>query len=120
MKRLALCLILALPLTGCPASNAPTPPVAPGYINAQDQQIGEALAALNGFVNQEKVNYAAMPPVQQGKEKPILNDLITAVNIANASYQAFHAGSQTEAQAQTAINAAQAKQTTLVAAKEAH
>lgn len=119
MKRVLLSLLLLplllLPLAGCPAASSTTPAaaLAPGYLNSADQTLGESLAAVNAFVNQEKVNYAAETPAQQATEKPYLNGLITATNLANASYQAYHAGSQTLAQAQAALTSAQTAQTTL-------
>jgi hypothetical protein len=114
-KIIASCL-LAFCLIGCKASSAPAVPPAPGYLNSADQTLGESLAAVNAFANQEKVNYAAESPSQQAIEKPYLNGLITATNLANASYQAYHAGSQTLAQAQSALAAAQAAQANLTQA----
>jgi hypothetical protein len=119
LKRILLSILLTAPfLAGCPSATTTTPPaaVAPGYTSSADQTLGESLAAVNAFVNQEKINYAGEPPVQQGTEKPYLNGLITATNLANASYQAFHAGTQTIAQAQAALTAAQAAQANLAAA----
>ena len=110
---------IAVGLLGC-KTNTVTAPLAPGYLNATDQKMGQDLAALNGFVLQEKANYAALPAAAQATEKPVLNDLITATDLANASYQAYHAGTQTQGQVQTAIAAAQAKQNALVVQKEAH
>ena len=112
---LALCLMLA----GCKPSTT-TAPLAPGYQNAADQQMGESLAALNAFVNQEKVNYTALTTAQQATEKPYLNDLILTTNLANAAYQAYHAGTGTAAAAQTALTTAQNSQTKLVSTKETH
>lgn len=110
---------IASPVSGCKAPTT-TQPLAPGYLNSQDETLGASLAALNAFVNQETVNYASLTPALQAKEKTYLNTLIMATNAANTAYTAYHAGTQTEAQASTAINAAQTAQTTLVAQKEAH
>lgn len=100
------------------ASNPQT--LAPGYLNSQDQTMGTALAALNAFANQEKVNFAALPPDKQAVERPYLNDLIAAVNLADQAYTNYHGSTMTAAQAQNAINAAQQSQAKLVAQKEAH
>jgi hypothetical protein len=107
--------LLLLPLSGCVTATSTTPAaaLAPGYLNSADQTLGESLAAVNAFVNQEKINYTAQTSAQQATEKPYLNGLITATNLANASYQAYHAGSQTLAQAQTALASAQQAQATL-------
>ena len=114
---LALCLPLIL--AGCPSSTI-TPPTAPGYLNSTDQTLGESLAALNAFVNQEKTNYASLTATQQAAEKTYLNSLIEATNAANVAYLAYHAGTQTQAQASAAIVNAQTAQATLVTQKEAH
>ncbi len=107
--------LLALP--GCKTAASTTAPqtLAPGYLNPADQTMGETLAALNGFAQQEKANYAGATPAIQAAEKTPLNSFILAVNLADAAYTAYHAGTQTQAQATAAIQAAQAAQTTLVA-----
>lgn len=120
MRGLILAVALCLPLIqGCKTATATTATqaLAPGYLNPADQTMGEALAALNGFAAQEKLNYAAATPAIQAVEKAPLNDFILAVNLANASYTAYHAGTATQAQATTAIDNAQTAQTTLVAAQ---
>lgn len=122
MKRILLSLILLplliLPLAGCPAASSTTPSaaLAPGYLNSADQILGESLAAVNAFVNQEKINYAAETPAQQATEKPYLNGLITATDLANGAYLAYHQGSQTLPQAQAAFASAQQAQTALTTA----
>lgn len=107
-------------LVGCATATAPPVPLAPGYSSPADQTLGQSLAAVNGFVNQEKINYAAKPPATQAAEKAYLNSLIDATNIANVAYVAFHAGTQTLAQAQAALTTAQNSQAVLAAQKEAH
>jgi hypothetical protein len=104
---------------GCAkTASTTTPPaaLAPGYSSQADETLGKSLAAVNAFVTQEKVNYAALPAAQQATEKPYLNKLIDATDLANTAYVAFHANTQTLAQAQSAYNAAQTAQTTLQAA----
>lgn len=120
MKLALLSIFLALPLmAGCGAVQSTTPPtaLAPGYSSAADQAVGEGLASVNAFVNQEKVNYAALAPAPKAAEKNILNNLITATNLANAAYTAFHAGTGTLPAAQTALTSAQNAQASLVASK---
>ncbi|HEY3620738.1 MAG TPA: hypothetical protein VGK96_28375 [Candidatus Sulfotelmatobacter sp.] len=96
---------------GCKTASAPAAPPAPGYLNAQDQIIGQALASLDTFVRQATADYATLTPAQQASEKSALNNMVTAVNIANSLYLAYHNGTSTEAQAQTALVTAQSAQT---------
>lgn len=119
MKLRIILLSLALtPLMGCgPTVTAPPAPLGPGYISSADQTLGQSLAALNGFVMQEKINYAQLSMAQQTPEKPFLNALIDSVNVANAAYMAFHAGTGTLVQAQTAVVNAQTAQSALAAKK---
>lgn len=95
-----------------------TQPLAPGYLNTTDQTMGEALAALNAFANQEKVNFAALPADKQTVERPFLNDLIAATNLANEAYRNYHGSTMTQQQAQTAITVAQEAQAKIVNLKE--
>src|ERR1035441_2386989 len=123
----ALLLCLLFPLAGCPAASAPTPPVATGYQNIDDQNLGQALAAVNGFRTSEEGNYncnaaaqvaaTCLTAAQKTTEKPYLNGLINAVNLANQAYTAYHAGTQTLAQAQTAEKSAETAQAALATAK---
>lgn len=120
MKLALLSVFLALPLMfGCNVATSTTPPaaLAPGYSNADDQKLGQSLAAVNAFITQEKINYAELTAAQQAPEKPFLNALIDATNLANQAYMAYHAGSGTIAQAQTAVANAQAAQGKLAAQK---
>jgi hypothetical protein len=118
MKRLiaaaALTLSLCLMPIGCTqqvTANTPPAALAPGYLNSQDQTMGQTLASIDSFLNQEKVNYNEKTAAQQAQEKAILNTFIQSVNVANALYTAYHQGSATEAAAQTAIANAQTAQT---------
>lgn len=128
MKKLAprallaiwLALPLALvPLTGCPATSATPVPLAPGYLSAADQAIGEGLAAVNAFVNQEKLNYAQLSTVAQATEKAPLNALVLATNLANSAYLAYHAAPTTAnlTAAQNQLTSAQSAQAALAQAK---
>lgn len=104
-------------IVACAKATSPTPPLAPGYLNPADQTLGQSLAAVNAFVTQEKANYAQLTPAQQATEKPYLNTLIDATAAADMAYTAYHQGSQTLAQAQTAYNQAQTAQNALTANK---
>lgn len=115
--RLHLTLFLALPLMfGCLHPSTPAP-LAPGYSSPADQTLGQALAAVTAFRDQEKINYAGLSATKQAAEKPYLNSLIDATNVANTTYVAFHSGTATLAQAQSALTAAQNAQTALAANK---
>lgn len=127
MKLAPLSIFLALPLLGCPSATAPTPPLAPGYLNSQDQILGQALAAVNGFRSSEEGNYncdtaakassTCLTATQKAAEKIPLNNFIQVVNLANVAYTAYHAGTQTLTQAQAAEQAAESAQGTLAAVK---
>ena len=112
MKRMfAVILILPLMLAGCAQGTAPTPPLAPGYTNQADKTMGQTLAAADAFYRRIQQDSAAGTVALSAQEKTVLNDLGVALNIANVSYLAYHNGTQTQAQAQDAINQVTAKQT---------
>lgn len=133
MKKFLLNLILLLPIvllmTGCrPASTTTSPAaLAPGYSSIADQKAGQDLAALNGFVNSEQGNFkcdatakaadTCLNQSQQDTERPYLNSLIEATNVANALYVAFHQGTETLDQVQSALTKAEQAQSTLVTNK---
>lgn len=112
-------LVLAAGVLGCNTATSTTPSaaLAPGYANIDDQNLGRALAGVNAFVTQEKINYATLTQAQQAPEKPFLNALIDATALADTAYSAYHQGSQTLAQAQAAEKTAEAAQTELVTKK---
>ncbi len=114
--KLALLCLLILPM-GCHSTTAATPPLAPGYVDPTDQTLGQTLSALNAFVVQEKSHFNSLTVDQQAKERPVLNPLIDAVNVANSVYRAFHAGTANEAAASAAISQAQATQSGFASAK---
>lgn len=115
---LTLCLCMA-PILGCPSATTTTPTaaLAPGYSSQVDQTLGQTLGALSAFVTNEKRNYNELSVERQAPEKPYLNTLIEAVNVANATYLAFHQGTTTLAQAQTELLKAETAQSALVAQK---
>ncbi len=110
MKRLALCLLLLLPLAGCPNASSPTPPLAPGYSSTFDQTTGQTLAAAHALVTKAVADYPKLTLTQQATEKPILNAFISAVNVADTVYLEFHAGTATQAQVQAQLAAVQSAQ----------
>ena len=116
---ISLTFVSAVTLAGCPQPTSSTPPaaLAPGYLNAQDQTLGQTLAAISSFVtNEATVNYPSLLPQMQAVEKPYLNTLIQLTNTANAMYLQYHAGTATLAQVQTAVSAAQSAQNNLTSA----
>ena len=119
MKKTLLTFCLLLPMIGCTAATSTTPPaaLAPEYLSTADQTLGQSLAAVYAFVTQERTNYASLTATQQASEKTILNNLITATDYANTAYVAYHAGTQTLAQAQAALTTAQTAQSALATAK---
>ena len=128
MKRYLLLLAL-LPLAGCKTVTT-TQPLAPGYQNATDQQMGEILSGARAFYNTiqcetQGMNWSKLtqvcvpdpnitaPMVLTPTVKAAFNDFGTALNAANTVYLGYHAGSQTEAAAQSAVNTVQTKQAAL-------
>lgn len=116
MKKLVFLLLFAPLILGCPSATTTTPPaaLAPGYTSQTDQQFGQALAAAHALAAQATQDYAKLTPKQQLAEKTALNAFVTAVNAADAVYQAYHVGQATAAQVQTAltqVNTAQANYT---------
>ena len=110
--RLALFLCLRLMLAGCKTVTT-TPPLAPGYQNAADQQMGQILAGARSFYSTIQQDSASGKTTLSPTEKTAFNDFGAAINAAETVYLAYHAGTATQAQAQTAINAVQTKQSAL-------
>lgn len=117
MKRFTYLLLAAtlfVPAVGCKQQTATTAPqaVAPGYINAQDQVMGQTLKGVHAFIDniraQISTGYVPGPT-----EKTALNALIATTNAADATYLAFHGGTATQAAAQAAINQAYSQQQSL-------
>ena len=112
MKVLAA-LALCLCLTGCPSSTTTTPPLAPGYLNASDQQMGEILAGARSFYTSIQSQGAAGTLTLNTTAKLSFNDFGAALNAAETDYLAYHSGAATQAQAQAAVNDVQTKQAAL-------
>lgn len=110
-----LLLLVLMLLPGCkPTTAANTPAVlAPGYLNAADQQMGEILAGAHNFYNsiQSQVNAGTL--TMGSTIKASFNDFAISLNAAQTVYLAYHNGQATQAQAQTAVNLVQSKQAAL-------
>lgn len=105
----AVLMWIAFP-TACKTTSTTPPPLAPGYSNSADQTMGETLAAANAFYKRIQQNVQQGTMTLSANEKTAMNDLATALNIANGTYLAYHSGTATQAQAQTAINTVSQKQ----------
>ena len=112
---LALCLIL--PLAGCPSASTTNPPaaLAPGYLNAADQQMGEILAGARQFYVTIQQDSAAGKVTLSATEKLAFNDFGASINLAETIYLAYHNGTATQATAQASVNVVQQKQSALPA-----
>ena len=110
---LAVCLLM-LPL-GCATATAPTPPTAPGFSSQADQTMDQVLVGARTFYVsiQKKVTAGTYTP--SASEKTALNTFASALNTAESVYLAYHNGTATQAQAQTAVDSVSAQQTTLQA-----
>lgn len=111
MKRFISLAVLALAIVaaGCKGATVQQP-LAPGYNNAADQQMGSILAGARGFYVQLQQDSASGKTVLSPTEKTALNDLGASINFAESVYLAYHAGTATEAQAQAAVTTVQQKQ----------
>lgn len=114
MKKRLIALLFsgALIIAGC-KTTAPTPPLAPGYQNAADQQMGEILAGARSFYSTIQSESAAGKVTLSATEKQAFNTFGVSINAAEAIYLAYHSGSATQAAAQTAVNAVQSQQSAL-------
>ena len=119
MKKLILLLALIVPMAtvGCkPVTTNQTPQtLAPGYVNAADQTMGETLAAAHAFYVQIQSDVASGKYTPNPTERTTLNNFATALNSAQIAYLAFHNGLGTQAQAQAAVTQVQNQQTALQA-----
>lgn len=118
MKKLFAVSILALTtlLPGCRTAAAPTPALAPGYVNQADQTMGQTLAAARAFyVHINGDVKAGKYKVSEGAEKDALTSLFIALSTADPVYVQFHTGAATQAQAQAVVDKVTAAQTSLQA-----
>lgn len=98
MRRLKLAsVVLALlVLAGCP--NNPKPQtLPPGALNQFDAQSYTSLGA-QAVLNSVKADLSNLPPAA----KPALNKAIASYNVAEAAWQAYHAGKSSDQGALTA------------------
>jgi len=94
MRGIALVLFLGMLTAGCTNAPTTTPPpaaLAPGYLNATDQQMGEALAAAHAFYVRIQTDVAAGKYVPSPTEKTALNNFAIALNTAQTLYLNYHA-----------------------------
>lgn len=116
MKKLILLACLALPvMTGCKIATSTTPAaaLAPGFFSQADQTMDQVLVGAHTFYVTVQQNTAAGTYTPSAAELTALNNFGSALNAAQSIYIAYHAGSATAAQAQTAVNAVQTQQTAL-------
>lgn len=112
-KALSVTLLVAImPITGCVTASSTTPPaaLAPGYLNSVDQTLGQSLAAFHAFALKATADYTSLTPAQQALEKAPLNAFVLAVNTADTLYLAYHQGTATQQQVQTAVTNASTAQ----------
>ena len=107
----------ALTVTGCKPVGTTTSPaaLAPGYLNTQDQNMGEALNTAHGVVGGLLQQATSGSFVPSAAEKASINGLVVALNLADAAYQGYHAGTVSEASAATAVSTVQNQQQALQA-----
>jgi hypothetical protein len=98
-----LLLLILVFASGCKTVTAPPVPLAPGYQNSIDQQLGETLASANAFYNKLQTNQKAGLFSPTAIEVTALNALQSSLTVANPVYLAYHNGTGTQASAQTAI-----------------
>lgn len=110
----AACLFSWVLLTGCKTATT-TQPLAPGYQNMTDQQMGEILAGARNFYTSIQTQSANGTLTLSPTVKASFNDFGVALNSAETVYLAYHASptAANQAAAQTAVNTVQSKQAAL-------
>lgn len=114
-KRIIFALALAtVPMMGCkPATTTAPQALAPGYLNQADQTMGQTLVGAHSFYTTIQQDVASGKYQPSVAEKTALNNFATALNTAQLIYIGYHAGANTQAQAQAAVNAVTAQQTAI-------
>lgn len=104
-----------LTYSGCKAATTNTTPqaLAPGYLNQADQVMGQTLVGAHAFYTTIQQDVASGKYTPSSTEKVALNNFATALNAAQLIYIGYHAGANTQAQAQAAVNALSTQQTAL-------
>jgi hypothetical protein len=95
--KVASVLLALLVLVACP--NNPKPQtLPPGALNQFDATSYESLMGAQTVLNSVKADLSKLPP----DAKPALNKAIASYNVAEAAWQAFHAGKSNDQAALTA------------------
>ena len=95
--KLASVLLALLVLVACP--NNPKPQtLPPGALSQFDATSYESLMGAQAVLNSVKADLSKLPP----DAKPALNKAIASYNVAEAAWQAFHAGKSNDQAALTA------------------
>jgi hypothetical protein len=112
---LLLCLALPIGCTTAPNTSQPPAAIAPGYLNATDQQLGEILSGARAFYVSIQQQSAAGKITLTPTEKTAFNAFATALNTAEAAYLSYHASPSvvTEDAASRAVQQAQTQQALL-------
>jgi hypothetical protein len=110
---LKVLLCIPLMLAGCKSTGPTTTALAPGYLNPADQQMGEVLAGARSFYVSVQQQSAAGQMTLTAPQKTAFNAFGVSLNAADSVYLAYHSGSATQAQAQTAVNQVQQQQAAL-------
>lgn len=115
MKKALTAIILGAAMlvpSGCKKAGTTTPPqaVAPGYNGPSDQTLGTTLKGIHDFYTGLMKRIAADNRVLSPAENTALTSLAYALNIADTTYVAYHNGTATLQQAQTAVSNASAAQ----------
>lgn len=116
LKRVAIVAVgLSIGWTiGCAQPKNVTPvTVAPGYLNAADQQMGEILSGAHAFYQSIQQQTQAGTLTLGPTIKQDFNAFGVSLNAAQSVYLAYHAGSATQAQAQAAVTEVQTQQAAL-------
>ena len=116
LRRLAMLAFLALAvgwMTACTPTTTTPAQLAPGYQNSADQQMGEILSGAHAFYQSIQQQSQAGTLTLDPTTKSAFNQFGTALNAAQTVYLAYHAGTATQAQAQTAVNQVQSQQAAL-------
>lgn len=108
-----LTLALLVPM-GCKKAAATNPAVlAPGYTSQADQVMGQTLVGAHAFYATIQADVAAGKYTPAPAEKTALNNFAMTLNAAQTIYIGYHAGVNTQAQAQAAVDSLATQQTAL-------
>lgn len=107
-----LALSFAVFASGCKTTTTP-PPLAPGFNNPADQQMGQILAGARAFYTKIQADSANGTTTLSQPEKDAFNKFGISINLAEQIYLGYHAGTSTQAQAQAAINTVVSQQAAL-------